>query len=81
MRFFLAGIMQGSHTASRCHAQDYRAQLARLIEAHFPDAEIYDPHAKHSTSLEYTHETGRDVFFRHNQTFSPQGFGVAFVNA
>jgi hypothetical protein len=79
MRFFLAGIMQGSHTASRCHAQDYRAQLARLIEAHFPDAEIYDPHAKHSTSLEYTHETGRDVFFRHNFMCREVDVLVAFV--
>jgi hypothetical protein len=79
MRFFLAGIMQGSHAAARCHGQEYRQHIARLIEEHFPEAEIYDPHAKHSTSLEYTHETGRDVFFRHNRMCAEVDVLVAFV--
>jgi hypothetical protein len=79
MRFFLAGIMQGSHAAARCHDQDYRADIARLIETHFPDAEVYDPHAEHSTSLGYSHETGRDVFFRHNRMCGEVEVLVAFV--
>jgi hypothetical protein len=79
MRFFLAGIMQGSHAAARCHGQEYRAHIAQLIAAHFPDADIYDPHAKHSTSLDYTHETGRDVFFRHNRMCREVDVLVAFV--
>lgn len=79
MRFFLAGIMQGSHAAARCHGQEYRAHLAKLIETHFPDAHIYDPHAKHSTSLEYAHETGRDVFMRHNRMCAEVDVLVAFV--
>ena len=79
MRFFLAGIMQGSHAAARCHDQDYRAHIARLIETHFPDADVYDPHAKHSTSLDYTHETGREVFFRHNFLCREVDVLVAFV--
>jgi hypothetical protein len=79
MRFFLAGIMQGSHAAARCHGQEYRAHIAKLIETHFPSAEIYDPHAKHSTSLEYSHETGRDVFFRHNRMCREVDVLVAFV--
>jgi hypothetical protein len=79
MRFFLAGIMQGSHAAARCHDQDYRALLARLIGTHFPDADVYDPHAKHSTSLGYSHETGRDVFFRHNFMCREVDVLVAFV--
>jgi hypothetical protein len=66
MRFFLAGIMQGSHTASAMHDQDYRQRIARLVAAHFPDAEIYDPLAKHGNSLGYDKLTGREVFFRHN---------------
>jgi hypothetical protein len=79
MRFFLAGIMQGSHAAARCHGQEYRAQIARLIERHFPGAELYDPHAKHSTSLGYSHETGREVFFRHNLMCREVDVLVAFV--
>ena len=79
MRFFLAGIMQGSHTAAKCHGQEYREQLTRLIETHFPGAEVYDPHAKHSSSLGYDHETGRDVFFRHNRMCREVDALVAFV--
>jgi hypothetical protein len=79
MRFFLAGIMQGSHAAARCHGQAYRADLTRLIEAHFPGADLYDPHVKHSTSLDYSHETGRDVFFRHNFMCREVDVLVAFV--
>jgi hypothetical protein len=79
MRFFLAGIMQGSHAAARCHGQEYRAHISQLIETHFPDADVYDPHAKHSTSLDYTHETGRDVFFRHNRMCGEVDVLIAFV--
>ncbi len=79
MRFFLAGIMQGSHTAAKCHGQEYRAHLAKLIETHFPGSEIYDPHAKHTASLGYDHETGRDVFFRHNRMCREVDVLVAFV--
>ena len=79
MRFFLAGIMQGSHAAARCHGQDYRARHYAAVETHFPDADVYDPHAKHSTSLDYSHETGRDVFFRHNLMCREIDVLVAFV--
>ena len=79
MRFFLAGIMQGSHAAARCHGQEYRALISRLIKSHFPDADLYDPHVKHSTSLDYSHETGREVFFRHNRMCREVDVLVAFV--
>ncbi|NLE75120.1 MAG: hypothetical protein GX604_10915, partial [Actinobacteria bacterium] len=48
MRFFLAGIMQGSLTEAALHGQEYRSHLKRLIEAHFPEAEVYDPLAEHA---------------------------------
>ena len=79
MRFFLAGIMQGSHAAARCHGQEYRAHIAQLIQSHFPNAEVYDPYAEHSRSLGYSHETGRDVFFRHNRLCGEVDVLVAFV--
>ena len=40
---------------------------------------MYDPHAKHSGSLDYSHETGRDVFFRHNRMCREVDVLVAFV--
>ncbi len=43
MRFFIAGIMQGSHVGALLHDQGYRGRITRLLELHFPEAEVYDP--------------------------------------
>jgi hypothetical protein len=79
MRFFLAGIMQGSHTRAVLYNQDYRRHIIGLIRAHFPGAEIYDPRADHSESLGYDEDTGRQVFFRHNQMCRQVDVLLAFV--
>jgi hypothetical protein len=79
MRFFIAGIMQGSHTLNDIHDQDYRRRIAQLLEEHFPGAAIYDPLAEHKTSLEYDQLTGRDVFFRHNLMCREVDVLLAFV--
>lgn len=79
MRFFLAGIMQGSHTGPLVHDQDYREQIKRLIEAHFSEARIYDPRADHTNSIEYDEQTGRRVFFRHNEMCGEVDVLLAFV--
>jgi hypothetical protein len=67
MRFFLAGIMQGSHLGAVLHNQDYRARLKQLLLEHFPESEVYDPLADHGESLGYDDETGRKVFYHHNR--------------
>jgi len=67
MRFFIAGIMQGSHTAKAVHDQDYRREIADLLREEFPQADIYDPRAAHKNSLDYAELTGREVFMRHNE--------------
>lgn len=79
MRFFLAGIMQGSYTEALLHDQDYRGRIARLLEAHFPHAEVYDPLANHSESLGYDEATGRSVFFQHNLMCREVDVLLAFV--
>jgi hypothetical protein len=66
MRIFIAGIMQGSHAKAAIHDQEYRTRIVSLLSTVFPEAEIYDPRAKHKRSLEYKEATGREVFFRHN---------------
>ena len=58
--------MQGSHAKAAIHDQDYRTRITSTLKTAFPDAEIYDPRAKHKNSLEYKSATGREVFFRHN---------------
>jgi hypothetical protein len=79
MKIFLAGIMQGSHRHLGLHDQDYRALLRRLLAAHLPDAEIYDPLADHRDSVNYDEATGREVFYRHNRMCREVDLVVAFV--
>ena len=79
MRFFLAGIMQGSHLAAVIHNQDYRERLTCLLKEHFPEAEIFDPLAEHRNSLEYDDERGRHVFMHHNQLSAEVDVLLAFV--
>jgi hypothetical protein len=79
MRFFIAGIMQGSHTVNHMHDQEYRQRITQLLEEHFPGAEIYDPLAKHKNSLDYDKLTGREVFFRHNLMCREVDVLLAFI--
>ncbi len=79
MRFFLAGIMQGSLKVSALHDQDYRSRITELLLAKFPDGEVYDPLVNHGESLGYDARTGRDVFFHHNRMCREVDVLVAFV--
>jgi hypothetical protein len=79
MRFFLAGIMQGSYAEALLHDQEYRTRIQHLLETHFPQAEVYDPRANHAESLGYDDVTGRSVFFRHNLMCREVDVLLAFV--
>jgi hypothetical protein len=79
MRFFLAGIMQGSHLAATIHNQDYRVRIKQLLGEYFPGADIYDPLADHAGSLGYDAERGRTVFFHHNRLCGEVDVVLAFV--
>ncbi|MFO0900931.1 MAG: hypothetical protein U0836_26175 [Pirellulales bacterium] len=79
MRFFLAGIMQGSHLGLLLHNQDYRAGLKALLAEYFPGAEIYDPLADHQNSLAYDDDFGRRVFLGHNELCGQVDVLLAFV--
>ena len=79
MRFFLAGIMQGSQRDAVLHDQDYRGRLETLLKTHLPGVEIYDPLADHASSLDYDDQTGRDVFFHHNRMCGEVDVVLAFV--
>ena len=79
MRFFLAGIMQGSHLGEVLHHQGYRARLKQLLSDHFPMADVYDPLADHQDSLNYDDARGRAVFRRHNEMCREVDVVIAFV--
>lgn len=79
MRIFLAGIMQGSHVEASLHNQAYRGRLRKLLHLHLPGAEVYDPLADHSDSLEYRDELAREVFLRHNRMCGEVDLVLAFA--
>jgi len=79
MRFFLAGIMQGSRRDLGLHGQDYRERLRKLIEYHVPGADVYDPLVEHQESVEYDDPKGRKVFYYHNRLCREVDVVVAFV--
>jgi DNA-binding response OmpR family regulator len=62
---FLAGVMQGSHGGRDLHPQDYRPKLLALLAKHAPGARVFDPFAKHQSSVEYGDDEGRRVFLHH----------------
>jgi hypothetical protein len=61
------------------HDQGYRARLRHLLSRHVPQAEVYDPLADHAQSLDYDHDTGREVFMHHNRLCGEVDVVVAFV--
>ncbi len=79
MRFFLAGIMQGSHLGPVLHNQEYRQRIKQLVVDHVPGASVYDPLADHGNSIEYDDQRGREVFLYHNQLSAEVDVLLAFV--
>ena len=61
--FFVAGIIQGSHTLEVIHNQDYRAFIKSLLKNRYPDAEIKCSIELYPDSLSYTPEQQRSAFF------------------
>ncbi|RLS32150.1 MAG: hypothetical protein DWH79_08550 [Planctomycetota bacterium] len=79
MKIFLAGIMQGSHVAALVHDQLYRGTLQKLVQARWPEAEVYDPFAGHGNSVGYGVEQARAVFEGHIQMCRDFDLVIAYV--
>ncbi len=71
--------MQGSHVAALVHDQTYRTGLRELVQAHWPEAEVYDPFANHSTSIGYDTRRAREVFLGHIEMCQVFDLLVAYV--
>lgn len=67
MKFFIAGIMQGSKTEAVLHQQNYREELKIALKRAFPTSDVYDPLEQNQKSLFYTPEVGKSVFMTHNK--------------
>ena len=79
MRFFLAGIMQGSRHELTLHDQNYRSRLSELLKANFSNVEVYDPLADHADSVGYGDQDARSVFYHHNRMCREVDALIAFV--
>jgi hypothetical protein len=79
MRFFLAGIMQGSHLGEVLHNQSYRGHIKQILAEHFPRCQVYDPLADHQDSLNYDDDKARKVFLTHNRLCCEMDVLLAFI--
>jgi hypothetical protein len=79
MRFFIAGIVQGSHRDAILHEQDYRSHVKSLLRFHYEGADIYDPLENHRGSLDYDDAMSREVFYQHNRRCREVDVVVAFL--
>ena len=79
MRFFLAGIMQGSNRSETLVEQDYRQQLKKLLGRYFQQSDIYDPLQGNEQSLAYDDEMARTTFVGHNHMCRNVDVVIAYV--
>jgi len=62
LRFFIAGIMQGSCAGVGIHDQSYREAIRTAIRAHFAEVEIIDPIELHpDAGLSYGPEEAKQA--------------------
>jgi PncC family amidohydrolase len=62
LRFFVAGIMQGSRQDDDICDQDYRTTIREIIARRYPDAEIICPLELYPDSVGYGYEEGKQTF-------------------
>ncbi len=61
MRVFIAGIMQGSRPDRGIDVQDYRSEIAQILQSHVPKIEVVDPIALHPDSVSYGPEQAKQT--------------------
>ena len=79
MRFFIAGIMQGSRRDNGVDDQGYRQRITEAIQRHMPAADILDPWALHPDSPTYDYERGKQVYLSLNEQAAQADVLVAYV--
>lgn len=62
LRFFVAGIIQGS-LPDATHPQEYRWEIADMLKAAFPGAEVFNPVEEYPDSLSYDDARASAAFF------------------
>lgn len=78
LRFFIAGIIQGSLPDS-VHPQTYRGEIATLLRESFPGAEVFDPVLEYPDSIAYDDAKASAAFFDLMDRAGQADVLVAFV--
>jgi len=80
LRFFVAGIMQGSRADTNIHDQGYRQAIGMAIRSRFPGAEIVDPLELHpDAGLGYGPEEARQAMLDLAQEAARADVLIAYV--
>ena len=79
MRVFIAGIMQGSRRDSGVDAQDYRLEIAEIVQRHVEQAEVIDPLAMHPDSVVYSPQKAKQTLLDLISLASQADVLVAYV--
>ena len=79
IKFFLAGIIQGSIADKSIYPQEYRNSLKNVIYRSFPDADVYCPIENFPDSLAYSPDKGRETFFYLMQKCTEADVLIAYV--
>ena len=79
MRVFIAGIMQGSRSAGGIEGQDYRREVAQIVQRHIPGVEVLDPFELHPDSVGYSPEQARRTLLELVELAGRVDVLVAFV--
>lgn len=62
LRFFIAGIIQGS-LPDTLHPQDYRGEIAGMLRTAFPGSTVFDPVEEYPDSIGYDDAKAGAAFF------------------
>jgi nucleoside 2-deoxyribosyltransferase len=79
MQVFIAGVMQGSRLDHRIDDQDYRLQISRALEKHYPGVRIIDPWALHPNSVEYDLTTLQQTFLDNTALVDDADLLIAYL--
>ena len=79
MRFFIAGIMQGSRQDPDICSQDYRTGIRDIILHKYPQAEVICPLELHPESPDYGPEEGKRTFLELTDLAKEVDFLIAYL--
>lgn len=79
MQIFIAGIMQGTRLDDQIDSQSYRQQIAAALQAHIPDASVFDPWVLNPNSVAYDEDRARQTFLTMTREAAKADMLIAYL--